>query len=245
MSSATYKAAFETELSHDYRGKHALLLISVGQDYHEGGKFEATIDLVNRQGFASCTIAVADILQRHNLSSYSYEEVYKVSAASGEQWLARNQGAINRLATVTRILRWEECLLDPGYRPLLDRVQFEYENNRDYRAEVNGTIGLFLDRLHKRDPEADLEEARFRCLNYLIEECPIIMPLWASQGIDFVVYPQPMTRAMAATRQLFVEPHHPAHGHWLSLKFKKRAAVVDQPVPAVGRPIWATAAFAI
>ena len=243
--SATYKATFETDLSHQYHGKHALLLISVGQDYHEGGKFDATIDLVNRQGFASCTIAVADILQRHNLSNYSYEEVYKVSAAAGEQWLERNQSAINRLATVTRILRWEQCLLDPGYRPLLDRVQFEYENNRAYRTEVDGTIGLFLERLHKRDAQADLDEAKYRCLTYLIEECPIIMPLWASQGIDFVIYPQPMTRAMAETRRLFVEPHYPDHGHWLSLKFKKRAAAADQPRPVAAHPVWATAAFAI
>lgn len=243
--SATYKATFETDLPHQYQGKHALLLISVGQDYHEGGKFEATIDLVNRQGFASCTIAVADILQRHNLSNYSYEEVYQVSSAAGEQWLERNQAAINRLATVTRILRWEACLLDPGYRPLLDRVQFEYENNRDYRTEVNGTIGLFLERLQKRDPDADLEEAKFRCLTYLIEECPIIMPLWASQGIDFVIYPQPMTRAMAETRRLFVAPHHPEQAHWLSLKFKKRAAIVGRPLPVNAHPVWATAAFAI
>ncbi|KQQ62626.1 hypothetical protein ASF84_26740 [Pseudomonas sp. Leaf127] len=243
--SATYKAAFETDLQQDYRGKHALLLISVGQDYHEGGKFQATIDLINRQGFAFTTIAVADILQRHNLSNYSYEEVYRVSSESGDQWLARNQAAINSLASVTRILRWEQCLLDSDYRPWLDRVQFEYENNRDYRDEVNGTIGLFLERLHKRNPEADLEEARTRCLNYLIEECPIIMPLWASQGIDFVVYPQPMTRAMAATRRHFVEPHYPHQAQWLSLKFKKRAATVEPPLHGNAHPVWARIAFAI
>jgi tRNA-dependent cyclodipeptide synthase len=241
---SAYKASFETQAAPDYRGKHALFLISVGQDYHEGGKFEATVDLVNRSGFGRYTIAVADILQRHNLSNYDYQQVYQVSSDAGDQWLARNRAAIDRLEIPGRILRWQECLAEDGYRQLLDRVQFEYENNREYREEVNATIDLFLDRLKKRDPEADLVEAQYRCLTYLIEECPIIMPLWASQGIDYVIYPQPMTRAMSMTRRLFVEPNYPERAQWLSLKFKKRG--VQPPVGV--RPLeqgWLVSAVAV
>jgi tRNA-dependent cyclodipeptide synthase len=221
--SKRYKASFETETAYEYSGKHALLLISVGRDYHDGGKFEATIDLVNRGGFGKCTIAVADTLQRHNLSDVTYQQAYEVTADAGDQWVKRNQAAINQLSMKTSLLRWQDCVMDAAYRNLHDRIQFEYGNNRAYRGAINATIDRFLDRLKRRSDDVDLQAAAFRGLTYVIEECPIIMPLWASQGIDFVIYPQPMTQAMAMTRKLFVEPAFPNRVRWLPLKFKGKA----------------------
>ena len=57
-----------------------ILHISVGQEYHEGEKLIATMDLIN-ETFRSCTIMLCDTLQRHTLKlSYpnlSDDELHK------------------------------------------------------------------------------------------------------------------------------------------------------------------------
>jgi len=46
------------------------------------------------------------------------------------------------------------------------------------------------------------------------------MPLWASQGYDFIIYPQPMSDAMQETYQRFVAPLMDK-ANWLSVRFKR------------------------
>jgi hypothetical protein len=44
------------------------LLISVGQEYHEGGRLEATVPWINRNpSIEEVYVSVNDYLQRHNL----------------------------------------------------------------------------------------------------------------------------------------------------------------------------------
>ncbi|MGI5168421.1 hypothetical protein ACQEU3_29140 [Spirillospora sp. CA-253888] len=207
----------------DFTGTRAILLVSVGQRYHEEDKLSATVDLVNRSGIEHLTIAVADALQRHNHQDLPPDAAYAHALRSGDEWLARNEDVLDRLLVGRDVLRWHTALTDERYGGLRERVEAEYEGNPDYRAAVEATIGRFLERLKARDEHADLAAAHAKCLTYLMEECPIIQPLWAADGYDFVIYPQPITDAMAKTREIFVEPHHPGKGVWLSLRFKKRA----------------------
>jgi len=58
-------------------------------------------------------------------------------------------------------------------------------------------------------------------LQYLIEELPIVMPLWAQMGYDFIIYPKPITPAMKKTYELFVENRYDAKCQWLYMRFKK------------------------
>ncbi|POX37959.1 tRNA-dependent cyclodipeptide synthase [Streptomyces sp. Ru73] len=210
-------------------GKRAVLLVSVGQRYHEGDKLRATVDLVNRSGFGHLTIAVADTLQRTNYLDLSAEEGYVRALREGDEWLERNEKILGRLTVPHDVLRWGQALHDPEYFAFRRRIEHAYENNPGYRRAVDSTIGKFIDRLTARDPSADVELAFGKCLSYLIEECPVIMPLWAHRGYDYIIYPQPMTAAMAETQRLFVTEEYPGKGGWLSLRFKKRAGV---PEPA-------------
>lgn len=207
----------------NFAGTKAILLVSVGQRYHEGDKLAATVDLINRSGISHVTVAVADTLQRTNFPDLSEEAAYDHALEQGDEWLSRNGEILGRLQPGHDILRWDEVLADGDYRGLRKLVEDEYHTNDEYRQAVDATIGKFLERLSARDGSAELEKAFKNCLSYLIEECPIIMPLWASQGYDFVIYPQPMTSAMAKTREIFVHPEHPDKCVWLSLKFKKRS----------------------
>ncbi|OGT35895.1 MAG: hypothetical protein A3F11_03865 [Gammaproteobacteria bacterium RIFCSPHIGHO2_12_FULL_37_14] len=201
--------------------KKCVLLISVGQKYHESARLSATIDLINKSNFSSCTISVADTLQRHNIQDKSPEKAYITSLQLGDEWLARNEKHINKLKSAVTILRWDETLNDTDYPLFKKKIENEYVGNKFYRDAVDSTINTFLDRLKKRSLHIDLEMVFANCLKYLLEECPIIMPLWASQGYDYIIYPKVMTTAMAATYELFVKPSYQDKANWLALNFKK------------------------
>ena len=57
----------------DLKQSACILPISVGQQYHEGDKFAATIELINVT-FGECTIVIADTLGRHTALRESAEE---------------------------------------------------------------------------------------------------------------------------------------------------------------------------
>lgn len=225
------KASFQNH-NHDYiyQNKKCILLVSVGQPYHEAEKLLATIQLINRSEFSQCTIAIADTLQRHNFPDKSAEEAYRYSLLTGDEWLKRNDEAISQLKPAVEILRWDAVLKDPHYPSLKQQIEFSYQTNSIYRNAIEETIGLFLNRVKKRNEAVDLESLGNHCREYLLEECPIIMPLWAAQGYDFIIYPKPLTTAMAATRELFVTPYYADKTKWLSLKFKRLSIAVNEPV---------------
>lgn len=115
----------------------------------------------------------------------------------------------------------DEVLGDARYPELREMVEREYQSNHDYRDEIDRTILTFLQRRVKVDPESCLITHFHKCRNYLLEECPAIMPLWAEQGYNFIVYPQPMTAAMAATHHRVVAKKKMDKANWLSLRFKR------------------------
>ncbi|MFC7331528.1 hypothetical protein ACFQRF_27695, partial [Marinactinospora rubrisoli] len=107
-------------------------------------------------------------------------------------WLERNSKTLGRLSVPNDVLRWDEALRDPDYPRFLRRVRDAYRDDPGYRAAVDSTIRTFLDRMVSRNPCVDPRKAFEGCLSYLIEECPVIQPMWAHQGYDHIVYPQPL-----------------------------------------------------
>ncbi|MBV8604305.1 MAG: hypothetical protein JO224_06420 [Pelomonas sp.] len=216
----------------DLCGKRAVLLVSVGQDYHEGDKLAATVELLNRCELAHCTIAVADTLQRHNEPEPDPARAQCLAHAAGTHWLRRNDAILGALRPNCEVLRWDDARADAAYPGWCRAVRRAHAESAPYRAALQQTVDAFVQRAAKRCPDVDCGELAGKCLSYLLEECPIIMPLWASQGCDYVVYPQPMTAAMRATRELFVRERYPGKARWLSLRFKRRAQASRLPVPA-------------
>ncbi|RJO70680.1 tRNA-dependent cyclodipeptide synthase [Nocardia panacis] len=219
LASASHKAAFDLKgQRYDYTGATAILLTSVGADYHEGEKLGATIDLINRSGFGRVTVAVADTLQRHNLD-LPPAQAYSLSRRRGDQWIARNQPLLDLIESDVDILRWDEALSDARYPRLLKRIRLAYDTDAGYRTAIDATIDRFIDRRGGDEAIDDPARARHGCLTYLLEECPIIQPLWAAAGYDHVIYPQHISAAMQATRDRFVPDQRVT---WLPLRFKKR-----------------------
>jgi hypothetical protein len=228
MSSPYFtKAKFDNENA-ELKNKSCILLVSTGQKYHEGERLAATVDLINKSHFSSCVIAVADTLQRHNFHTMPTTIAYQHGLQTGDEWIARNADVINTLIPKTKILRWDTALQNIHYAGIKEKLDREYVENPAYRDAINDTIAIFTDRVKKRDTESNIDNITANCLTYLLEECPIIMPLWALEGYDFIIYPKPMTKAMAMTREIFVEQEYPNKAQWLALKFKKLSMPVNE-----------------
>jgi hypothetical protein len=220
-----YKAFFENSSKNiiDYENKKIILLISVGQLYHEGGKLSATIELINKSKFDSCSIVVADSLQKHNL--IDDHSPYETSMSLGDNWLKRNKSILNELTISNQITRWDYWLKHCKYSSYRAMLQTAYNSNPAYKKAVDETIYQFIQRYIKRNPNTDstIKDVLFNsCLQYLLEECAIIICLWADEGYNFIIYPKPITSALSMTYEIFVKNKYEGNlVEWLSLIFKK------------------------
>ncbi len=223
-----YKAVFKYEMNPNSRdvfnSKKALLAISVGQSYHEEGKFIATIELINKQLFKQCDIVLGDTLQRYNCyGRMTPDEALIYCKQQGDQWLARNALALSNLHVPHTIIRWDELLSHQHYEKNKKFIVDAYNNDNSYKSALHSNVETYIDRLKLLNPGSDDSLLFSWGLQYLLEECPVIMPLWAEMGYDFIIYPKPLTIGMAKTRELFVSGKFDDKCRWLSLRFKKKS----------------------
>jgi tRNA-dependent cyclodipeptide synthase len=201
-------------------GTDCLLHISVGQKYHEGEKFLATMDLIN-DTFKSCTIMLCDTLQRHTLKmshpGLSDAELRAKARALGDAWLARNKTAYAHLGIPCKIMRWDDWLYHKDYNLYRKQVDELYCTNKTYQQSVFNTIAKFL----KRRGLSQDKQAFSLCEAYVLEECPVLIPLWAKTNCQFVVYPRFRTAAMATTYEHFLGGRKDLLRD-VSLKFNRR-----------------------
>lgn len=201
--------------------RSCIVHISVGQAYHEGDKFIATMDLIN-ETFRSCKIMVCDTLQKHSLKimdpALSDDDAYQKALLLGEQWLERNSNAYSYLDIDVEIYRWDQWLRHPEYSIYRAEVENLYKENSDYRAAIHATIEKFLTRQNMSNNTTAFNLSKI----YILEECPILIPLWAKTGCEFVVYPRFRTPAMAKTYQYFLGDKNIDLLREVALKFNHR-----------------------
>jgi tRNA-dependent cyclodipeptide synthase len=214
-----------------YPKSRCLLLISVGQQYHEGEHLESIIECINRHQFQFCHIAVGDFIQRYTLQilyGISESEAEKRAVFDGEEWLRRNQKIYEKLSMPYQIHRWTEWLMHPNFLDYFYQIKSELKESDSFRCEFQKSIEEFLARAQRMFPDKDIFTLKNKslCLEYLAEECSIIMPLWASKfDFDFIVYPGRKLDAMEATYQKWVLPYSDKL-YWLPLRFKR--LIVEQ-----------------
>ncbi len=219
-----YRAVFRGVNPNTHK-KRAILLVSVGQIYHEGAKLLAAIDLINRSDFEECTIMLADSLQRYNyFNDLSEAEAYQLAINLGEQWIERNSDILNKLVMRHQIIRWDSHYQYDSFCKLYrDQLISDYHSDINTKNAIDETINSYLSRQDKLDSKMSYDVISKNCFKYVIEECPILMPLWASQGYDFIIYPKKMTAAMRMTYEKFVLPQYPEKVTWLSLRLRGKS----------------------
>lgn len=207
-----------------FSNSHAMILVSVGQPYHESEKFLATIDLVNDK-FKFCTLMVCDTLQRHNFiiddSESSMSDAYSFSLIEGDNWLFRNKDSINKLKISYDVKRWDYWMKKENYAETHKKIQSFYKTDSAYRDEINSSIEEYLvRRASLLTSECFIDKAKNNCLNYLLEECAAML-LWVNEGYNFEIYPNARNSAMRATFEKFIQPYYGDILKPISLRFKR------------------------
>jgi tRNA-dependent cyclodipeptide synthase len=215
-----------------YLESRVILLISIGQAYHEGEKLDAIIDLINRSCFKKCFIMLGDSIQRFNLAvqnGYSLEKAHILARSFGDEWLKRNQSIYEKLKMSYEIIRWDTWLNHPDYKKCLTEVNNLYSSNDLVKQSFHNSMNQFLLRqrggvLNQNEDGLLSNRETNLYLNYLKEECAIIMPLWAKETYDFIAYPSKILDAMQATYDHLVKPFYSKEFilYWLSMRFKKK-----------------------
>lgn len=207
-----------------FAGSSCIMPISVGQMVHEGSKFLAVINLINRS-FKSCTLMIDDSVQRHTMKidkDIDDKTAYDLAMAAGDDWLVRNQSSYQQLLIPYNIVRWDDWLHKPGFQNTYAQITSLYNQNENYNDAIKANIIDFLSRYqtHHPDKKWDYERAFSLCLDYLLEECAVML-LWAEHKYPFEVYPTGRNQAMGATHKFLIEPSDPDLLRSVPLRFKK------------------------
>lgn len=214
-----------------FSSSSCLMPISVGQSVHEGDKFKATIQLVERS-FESCTILVDDSVQRHTIAilnpGKSEDTLYNMAIQEGDKWIERSQYLYSNFNIPLNVLRWDDWFNMPEFEQSYKKVQEEYESNPIFKQAINANINDFLERYLRNNTEITPQspQAISLCLDYLLEECAV-MCLWVKGEYDFELYPSGRNKAMAATYEFLIKPSHPQYLKAVALRFKKYGSSSD------------------
>ena len=196
-----YKAYFvgiNEDQKQTFKHSKCLMLISVGQKYHEDGELLAAIKLVSKH-FAFCNILVCDTLQRHSFralhdNNKSDEELYNSSMKAGDEWIERNIQPISSMSIPYVISRWDEWIKNNRFKFYYQKVLYLYNEDPNYKEIVDQVANEFINRKRLFEHENHMHSFNC-CINYLLEESAVAC-LWVELGYKFDVYPTRSNLAM-------------------------------------------------
>jgi tRNA-dependent cyclodipeptide synthase len=224
-----FKATFrnlDVNIKSRLSDKEVVLLISPDHDYHEGEKLLSIINLINKTNFQRCCVVIGDTNYRHTLSitfqNSTEKMLYSEAKRIGDNWIERNTRFLTSLQVPYKITRWDEWLNHPHYQKQRTNFEKVYKKNSFLQKAFYQSALSFVNRFADGSSiVVSQEEAINFSIDYLKEECIIIMPMWAELGIDTIIYPNKMLNAMKATYEQVVVPAYGDNLLWLTLRFKR------------------------
>jgi len=210
--------------------------ISVGQPYHEGEKFKAAVDWVNRYAedpFVRCDVVVVDTLQRHTMAGLGADPAAASVEArlAGDEWILRHRDDLATLTMPWRIVRWDELLGHPRLPAMRARLGRLTEAEPNFRAAISTAGTAFVARIHARGIPVPDDERLLRCsCDYLLEEMAVIAVLQEERpAVD--CYPGSWRPFEAIRTGVPGLPEGLRTLEWVQLRLKRRPATrTDQPV---------------
>lgn len=172
--------------------KTCRLQISVGQAYHEGAKFEATINWV-KERFEKVIICVNDTLQRYN-SLYLSDTPADISEERwntlGNEWIGRYNHLFSSIPDC-RIYKWNDWRLQSGYDTIRQQVDMFYKTNNTFRDAITGNIREFWERNSAGScgkESANFDSFSYYSKLYLLEETAVFSMMFKTEdAVD--IYP--------------------------------------------------------
>src|SRR5688572_7303473 len=150
--------------------------ISVGQPYHEGDKFAATVEWAARH-FEQIRVDVSDTLQRHQLIGTGATSVQAANAAlrEGDRWMTRASPVLTACGRSYTFVRWNAWLQHPLFAEVHDAYSQLATSDAVLSAAVATDIEGFLARRASRGAAApDMRLMRAASRAYLLEELAVI-----------------------------------------------------------------------
>ena len=185
-----------------------LFTISVGQQSHEGKRFESTIELIDKS-FSSSIMLLDDSLQRYNMALNRKEEAeyfYNISIKEGDLWLNRNEKYYKSCKNLKEIIRWDTWLKHPRYNEHHEKIKQVLKEDKSYQEAFDHAIDEFLRKYTRRLTEFSgyqADRARRLCFDFILEECTALT-LWPEVNVQYEAYPGLHNRAIEETRKRFV-----------------------------------------
>ncbi|MGE3284177.1 MAG: hypothetical protein AB7O13_24800 [Alphaproteobacteria bacterium] len=196
----------------------ATLLISVGQPYHEGDKFAATVEWAARH-FKRLHILVADTLQRHNETADWF--------ARGSAWIERNRAAWVACQRQVTVSRWNDWIFKPEFPDILEQFR-KAANGKLLHTAITQDVTNFAARQVAKGVSPRVEQSR----EYLLEELAAIT-LQARAVASARIYPGPELASFRAVAKGLV-PDAPSglerHYHTV-IDFKRRPLPQEAKAP--------------
>lgn len=205
---------------------HGMLLISVGQLYHENEKMLATFELIGRK-FKHYTIMLADTLQRHNIKAsmdITEEEAYQISKNNGDKWIEKYEVKANKYKNYLGIQRWDTYLNHPSFEIKKQIIEKAIQgDNSKLKTAIQYSVDEYILRGERANlPKRQITFLRQNCESYLIEECSIML-LLAEENFNFDIYPTSRNAAMETVYNLFIKSEIRKVLAPVSLRFKRYA----------------------
>jgi tRNA-dependent cyclodipeptide synthase len=199
---------------------HCIVAVSIlGQPKTDKEKFAAILKRVN-QHFSQCTILLADTLHRHTFKimndSKNMNQLYDQAIDAGDEWLARNQSAIDALTIPHTTMRWYEWLNHPNYKSMKALIDEFYEKNSQYRIAIFNSVQEYLLRLDKNSQSVNCPSA-FKCSAEYLKEESAVMQLLAYQNFNYILYPGKRPESLQLTYDHFIKPFYPNRLRWVEL----------------------------
>ena len=206
--------------------------ISVGQPYHEGEKFAATVEWAARH-FEHIRVDVSDTLQRHRLIGVgaSPAEAARASLRAGDRWIAEAMPVLAAGGKPFAIVRWDNWLRHPEFPAVHAAYSRLAASDPVLSAAITRDIDDFIARQARRyGPPADETAERATSRAYLIEELAVITLQGAAER-SARLYPGPELASFKALRQGRVPGAPPGleRDYYVSVSFERRKTPVPLP----------------
>jgi tRNA-dependent cyclodipeptide synthase len=209
--------------------------ISVGQPYHEGEKFAATVEWAARH-FEHIRVDVSDTLQRHRLigEGASPAEAARASLRAGDRWIAEAMPVLTAGGRPFAIVRWDNWLRHPELPAVHAAYSRLAASDPVLNAAITGDIDDFIARQVRRCGPLPGDETAVGAMirAYLIEELAVITLQGAAER-SARIYPGPELASFKAVRQGRVPGAPPGldRDYYVHINLERRKAPAPQQQP--------------
>ena len=209
--------------------------ISVGQPYHEGDKFAATVEWAARH-FEHIRVDVSDTLQRHRMIGQGMppEQAARASLREGDRWIARAMPVLGACGKPYTIIRWNEWLRHAEFPAVHEAYSRLAASDPVLSTAIAADIDGFIARQEKHGGGiADVSAVRTASRAYLIEELAAITLQGRAQS-SARIYPGPELASFRAVRggRVAGAPAGLERDYYVHVNLERRKAPAPLPYAA-------------